>query len=50
MADVCIRTPSRDPQRVQELHTAVLHAMCSYVERQVAGRAVIAVETDQLAG
>ena len=33
--DVCINIPSRDAQRVQELHTAVLHAICDHVERQV---------------
>ncbi|MDL1894810.1 SIS domain-containing protein [Anaerolineae bacterium CFX7] len=33
--DVCIQIPSRNTQRVQELHTAVLHAICGYVETQV---------------
>ena len=33
--DVCLHVPSADTQRVQEIHTAVLHAVCAYVERQV---------------
>jgi D-sedoheptulose 7-phosphate isomerase len=33
--DVCIHMPSPDTQRVQELHTAVLHAICDYVEQQL---------------
>jgi len=33
--DVCIHVPSRDTQRVQELHTAVLHVICEYVEERV---------------
>lgn len=30
--EICIQIPSHDTQRVQELHTAVLHAICDYVE------------------
>jgi len=27
-----IRVPNSNPQRVQELHTAILHALCEYIE------------------
>jgi D-sedoheptulose 7-phosphate isomerase len=33
--DVCLHIPSSNTQHVQELHTAVLHAICDYVERQI---------------
>lgn len=33
--DVCIRIPSKNGQRIQELHMAVLHAICSLVETQL---------------
>ncbi len=32
-ADVTIRVPSRDTARVQEIHTAALHAICEIVEQ-----------------
>ncbi len=35
-SDVCLHVPSANAQRVQELHTAALHALCDYVERRVA--------------
>ena len=47
--DVCVHIPSRDAQRVQELHTAVLHAICDYVERQVVASSYPA-ESNQLRG
>lgn len=33
--EICIQIPSHDTQRVQELHTAVLHAICDYVEERL---------------
>lgn len=33
--DCCIHIPSKETQRVQELHTAVLHAICEHVERGI---------------
>ena len=30
--DLCIRVPSRHAQRIQELHTAILHALCACAE------------------
>ena len=33
--DVCVHIPSRNTQRVQEIHTAVLHAICDHVEEQL---------------
>jgi len=33
--EVVIHIPSKDTQRVQELHTAVLHAICEHVERVI---------------
>jgi D-sedoheptulose 7-phosphate isomerase len=32
-ADVCISIPSQNGQRVQEIHIAVLHALCDRIER-----------------
>jgi len=32
---VCIRVPSPNTQRVQELHMALLHAICGYVDDRV---------------
>jgi D-sedoheptulose 7-phosphate isomerase len=33
--DVCIHIPAESTQRVQELHMAVLHAICEHVDEQV---------------
>jgi len=33
--DVCIHVPSSNAQRVQELHTAILHAICDYIEARI---------------
>jgi phosphoheptose isomerase len=33
--DLCLRIPTNDTQRVQELHMAVLHSVCEYVEKKV---------------
>lgn len=33
--DVCIRVPSSNSQRVQEIHTAILHTICDYVETRI---------------
>jgi D-sedoheptulose 7-phosphate isomerase len=33
--DVVLRMPSRDTQRIQELHTAVLHGLCDAVDAAV---------------
>lgn len=33
--DVCIHAPSNNAQRVQELHTAILHAICDYIEARI---------------
>ncbi|HEY9517484.1 MAG TPA: SIS domain-containing protein [Gemmatimonadaceae bacterium] len=33
--EVCVHIPSANTQRVQELHMAVLHAICGYVDDQV---------------
>lgn len=33
--DVCIHVPSSNAQRIQELHTAILHAICDYVEARI---------------
>ena len=30
--DVTLRVPSRDTARVQEIHTATLHALCEVIE------------------
>jgi D-sedoheptulose 7-phosphate isomerase len=30
--DVVLRVPSRDTQRIQEVHTALLHALCDAVD------------------
>lgn len=30
--DVCLSVPSSDTQRIQEIHTAVLHSLCAFVE------------------
>lgn len=46
--DVCIHISSRDTQRVQELHTAVLHAICDYVEQQVVARTSDPAESNEL--
>ena len=32
-ADICIRVPTANAQRIQELHTEVLHVICEVVER-----------------
>jgi phosphoheptose isomerase len=37
---VCINIPSLDTPRVQEIHMAVLHIICDYVEQQVITNAV----------
>lgn len=37
--NVCLHIPARNTQRVQELHTALLHAICAHVEQQVLARA-----------
>jgi len=34
-ADVCIRIPSDSGQRIQELHTAVIHCICDRAERRL---------------
>jgi phosphoheptose isomerase len=34
-SSVCLHVPSPNTQRVQELHTAMLHAICEQVERQL---------------
>ena len=34
-ADVCVRIPSSNAQRIQELHTAVLHCICGQAEKQL---------------
>jgi D-sedoheptulose 7-phosphate isomerase len=34
-ADVCIRIPSDNGQRIQELHTAVLHCICAQAEKRL---------------
>ena len=34
--DVCLRVDSASTQRVQEIHTAVLHAICEYVDDTLA--------------
>jgi len=33
--DVCIHVPSGNSQRVQEIHTAILHAICDYIEARI---------------
>ena len=33
--NVCIHIPSSNPQRVQELHMAVLHIICEHIETQL---------------
>lgn len=33
--DVCIHVPSGNSQRVQEIHTAILHAICDYIESRI---------------
>ncbi len=33
-ADCCFTVPSRNTQRIQELHMAILHALCERVERE----------------
>ena len=48
--DVCIHIPSRNAQRVQEVHTAVLHAICDHVERQIAISASGSVEPEGSGG
>lgn len=35
MCDVCIHVPSPNSQRVQELHTAILHLICAHVESRI---------------
>jgi D-sedoheptulose 7-phosphate isomerase len=35
--DICLHVPSRNTQRVQEIHMAVLHAICEVVDEQVVG-------------
>lgn len=35
--DVCVHIPSSNTQRVQELHMAVLHAICAHVDARVLG-------------
>lgn len=37
--DVALHIPSPNTQRVQELHTAILHAICAHVEQQVLAQA-----------
>jgi D-sedoheptulose 7-phosphate isomerase len=33
-SDVCVHVPSANTQRVQEIHIAILHAICACVEQQ----------------
>lgn len=33
--DVCVHVPSPNSQRVQELHTAILHLICAHVESRI---------------
>ena len=40
--DVCVHIPTTNTQRVQELHMAVLHAICGYIDCQVAAGALVA--------
>ena len=37
-ADVQVRVPSRDTARIQEIHTAALHAICELLERDLLDR------------
>ena len=48
--DICIHIPSRDAQRIQELHTAVLHVICDYVERQIVANPFGSTESNQTGG
>jgi D-sedoheptulose 7-phosphate isomerase len=38
--DVALHIPSTNSQRVQELHTAILHIICDYIERRVSDEGV----------
>lgn len=33
--DVCIKVPSENTQRIQEIHSVILHAICEVAERQL---------------
>lgn len=35
LCDVCIRVPSTDTQKIQEVHGALLHVLCATIEMQV---------------
>lgn len=41
--DICLHIPSGNTQRVQELHMAVLHAICGYIDYQVLSGALAAI-------
>jgi D-sedoheptulose 7-phosphate isomerase len=44
--DHCLRVPTSDTQHIQELHTALLHAMCARVEEAVVAGGRITAHTD----
>ncbi len=44
--DHCLRVPTSDTQHIQELHTALLHAMCARVEEAVVAGGCITAHTD----
>jgi D-sedoheptulose 7-phosphate isomerase len=35
LADVAVHVPSRDTQRIQEVHALVVHTLCALLERRV---------------
>ena len=37
LADVCVRVPSEDTPRIQELTMLLGHTLCEIVERELAG-------------
>ncbi len=48
--DVCFHIPSPSTQRVQELHMAVLHAICEYIDDQAVSGGLVSDGTTQSRG